>query len=343
MNFDQLNLVLKIAQCGSLSAAAKQLFISQPTVSKMLKSVEDELGFELFERSKSGITPTLSGKLFLEYSRETLDKLRHIKAERSAVIEAGRHSLNAVTNGADFLKECFLRTVSENSAETDIFSYLVANLSDCFSAVSGSISGLGILYFPSTGERSMTEYARANGMEYEILGTLPMRLAVAKDSPLLASGTNSVSLGELADYRISYPHEDNSFFSNVMFEAAALFGCKKAAYCPRLYGDEEFLRCSTASFVPDPFNLQLFAYSDWIRNIHSREEFRCVPDSRAVMRKLGCRQNEPEGIRYLGVYEPPFAFTVMAIRRSTGSMHRMERLYLDMLRGAIKSTEENVK
>lgn len=52
MNVQQLRFILEIAYSGSLSLASKKLFVSQPGLSRVVKSVEGELGTRLFIRGK---------------------------------------------------------------------------------------------------------------------------------------------------------------------------------------------------------------------------------------------------------------------------------------------------
>ena len=60
LNWDDLRLVLVLAEAGTLSAAAMALRLSHPTLSKRLRALEDGLGVRLFDRLPSGLQPTLS-------------------------------------------------------------------------------------------------------------------------------------------------------------------------------------------------------------------------------------------------------------------------------------------
>ena len=51
MTLQQLKYALTIADCGSMNEAAKQLFISQPSLSETMKELETEIGFDIFLRS----------------------------------------------------------------------------------------------------------------------------------------------------------------------------------------------------------------------------------------------------------------------------------------------------
>ena len=340
MTFEHLNLILQISESRSLSEAAKALYISQPTVSKMLKSIEDELGFTLFVRSKAGISPTQSGRMFLEYARETLDKLRTLKANCSSNIEAGEHMLRIATNGMDLLRECFLRTLAHFSAEVDVFEYAVANLSDCVSAVTGPAFDLGVLFFPSVFERSVSEYLDAGGLAPRVLGRLPVKILVGADSPLGGAGAGEISVSSLSSCRVSFPHEENSFFSNILRESAMLIGCTKEAYSPRLYSDEEYLRFSASSFVPDPFNLQMYAYSDWVRNIYNPDEFRFFPDTRVPMGRPGLSCDSFPRLRALGLSDAPFRITLLEFHKSVRGLSAIGSAYVDLIASLLDGGKE---
>ena len=340
MNFEHLNLVLQISESRSISGAAKALYISQPTVSKMLRSIEDELGFTLFVRSKAGISPTQSGRVFIEYARETLDKLRTLKANCSSNIEAGEHMLRVATNGVDLFRECFLRTVSRCSPEVDVFEYAVANLSDCVSAVSGPAFDLGLLFFPSVFERGVSEYLADAGLVPRVLGRLPVNILVGQDSPIGGSGAGEISVSSLSSCRVSFPHEENSFFSNILRESAMLIGCTKEAYSPRLYSDEEYLRVSASSMVPDPFNLQMYAYSDWVRNVYNQDEFRFFPDSSAPMARLGLACDSFPKLKTLRLSDAPFRSTLLEFHKSVRGLSAIGNAYVELIKSLLDENEE---
>lgn len=64
---------LTIAESGSISGAARRLFMSQPALSKQISKLEAELGFELFDRSKSPLDVTPGGEHFLRFAERFLE------------------------------------------------------------------------------------------------------------------------------------------------------------------------------------------------------------------------------------------------------------------------------
>ncbi|MDD6187078.1 MAG: LysR family transcriptional regulator [Oscillospiraceae bacterium] len=75
MKLAQLRYFVAVVDSGSLSAAAKQLNISQPTISVTIKELEDELGVMLFNREKNRLVPTGAGTYFYSKVISVLQQL----------------------------------------------------------------------------------------------------------------------------------------------------------------------------------------------------------------------------------------------------------------------------
>ncbi len=65
-----------VSEAGNISRAAKQLYISQPAVSKSIQSLEDNLGITLFIRSSRGVKLTDEGRLLYDYTKSAFDTLK---------------------------------------------------------------------------------------------------------------------------------------------------------------------------------------------------------------------------------------------------------------------------
>ena len=61
MTLQQLRYVTTIANIGSISEAAKRLFVSQPSLTKAIKELEKEMGITIFDRTNKGITVSNDG------------------------------------------------------------------------------------------------------------------------------------------------------------------------------------------------------------------------------------------------------------------------------------------
>ena len=72
-NFRQFEIVIEIAHQGSISKAAEALHVSQPTLSKLLQKLENELQTELFDRSCLPMKLTPAGKSYMEAGQKILN------------------------------------------------------------------------------------------------------------------------------------------------------------------------------------------------------------------------------------------------------------------------------
>lgn len=78
IDLKQIQYFIVCAQKHSFSSAAKELFTTQPNVSKAIKALEEELGFLLFERHNRGISLTEDGEKVYEYAVCICDNLNEI-------------------------------------------------------------------------------------------------------------------------------------------------------------------------------------------------------------------------------------------------------------------------
>ena len=96
MNLKQAHYVKTIAECGSITAAARKLFVSQPSLSQMLHQLEQEIGLPLFDRSASPLQLTYAGEKFLHAAERMLaanaeleNQLREIRHEHAGRLRLG--------------------------------------------------------------------------------------------------------------------------------------------------------------------------------------------------------------------------------------------------------------
>lgn len=74
MNIFTLRNFIAIAQCGSFTKAADQLLVSQPTLSRQIRELEEELDIRLFQRDKAGLRITEAGELLMEEATAIVDR-----------------------------------------------------------------------------------------------------------------------------------------------------------------------------------------------------------------------------------------------------------------------------
>ena len=74
MKLQQLRYIVEVASCGSVTEAARRLFVSQPSVTAAVRDLEREMGITVFDRTSKGMVTTTEGQTFLGYARQVLEQ-----------------------------------------------------------------------------------------------------------------------------------------------------------------------------------------------------------------------------------------------------------------------------
>src|SRR5260221_823805 len=98
MDFDQLDTFIEVARLSSFSRAAEKRFRKQPVIWAKIRSIEEEVGAKLLDRSGGKVSLTASGKLFLRFAEDTLDAR---KAAITAIAETERVPRGEIIVGAN--------------------------------------------------------------------------------------------------------------------------------------------------------------------------------------------------------------------------------------------------
>lgn len=97
MNLDQLKTFCTAVECKSFSKASEKLYCSQPSVSKQIHSLEEELGYPLFKREGTKLSLNENGKIVYKYSQKILKEVINMKF---ALTEQNNSSNSAISFAA---------------------------------------------------------------------------------------------------------------------------------------------------------------------------------------------------------------------------------------------------
>ena len=81
MTIAQISCFLKVAECGNISRAAEEMFLSQPSLSKHIALLEEDLGLSLFERKSKGVSLTKSGEIMREFFLQSQERYKTVLLE----------------------------------------------------------------------------------------------------------------------------------------------------------------------------------------------------------------------------------------------------------------------
>ncbi len=186
----QLTSFLAVIKGGSVTAAADELVVTQPSISSALAALGRELDCELFERAGRGIRLTAAGTAFAPYAADVLGLLQKGRAatREASLVAARRLELAAVTTAAESFVPGMMRAFAQEHPDIDL-TLVVGNRQDVLERVSGHSADVAITGKPPGDERLVAEPFMAN----EIV------CITAPDDP--AAGDARVSPGRLSDRR----------------------------------------------------------------------------------------------------------------------------------------------
>ena len=147
MNLQNMEYLIEISNCGSISAAAKHLFVTQPYLSKVLRETEKEYGLTIFTRGKNGIIPTESGRLFLDMSRDLIEHAKHFKTTFKEHSEAYR--LRVSSSSCSHASDAFIRMVNSLADTPFRFFYREMTGNEVIEDVYTNRADIGFIMYPA--------------------------------------------------------------------------------------------------------------------------------------------------------------------------------------------------
>lgn len=125
MTLTQLNYILAVDRCRNFAQAAKECFVTQPTLSMQIQKLEDYLQIIVFDRSKSPVEPTPMGKKVLEHARKVMQNAQELeelsKALRGEV--SGEFILAVIPTLAPYILPLFVQKFVEEYPEVELKIY----------------------------------------------------------------------------------------------------------------------------------------------------------------------------------------------------------------------------
>lgn len=211
MTLQQLRYLIAIAECGSFGAAARELYVSQSSLSVAVKDIERETGVTVFTRSSKGITLTSDGTELLGYARQVVEQAdlmnrRYSNASRTAV-----QRLAVSTQHYSFSVEAFLDFVAEVEGDGYDFTLRETRTADIIEDVKSFRSDVGILYKSTYNSRVITMALDDAGLQFTTLFYAKPHVFVGERHPL--AHKKIVSPKDLTNYpRYSFEQgQMNSF------------------------------------------------------------------------------------------------------------------------------------
>ena len=119
MNTQHFKYAIEVERTGSITQAADNLYMGQPSLSKAIRELEDTLGIAIFKRTARGMVPTQKGEEFLRYAKNVLEQVQKMEGLRRQD-GAGRQVLSIVLAGGSYLCEALENTLAGLDASRSV-------------------------------------------------------------------------------------------------------------------------------------------------------------------------------------------------------------------------------
>ena len=196
MTLQQLKYALTIADCGSMNEAAKQLFISQPSLSETMKELETEIGLDIFLRSNRGIVITPEGEEFLGYARQVTEQFGLLQSK--SIEKKVKEKFSVSTQHYTFAVKAFVETVKQIGMEQYEFAVHETTTISVIENVKNFKSEIGVLYENDFNEKVLNKMFKENGLEFVELFSCDTFVYLWSGHPLAKQDV--ITMEELDEY-----------------------------------------------------------------------------------------------------------------------------------------------
>ena len=196
MTLQQLKYALTIADCGSMNEAAKQLFISQPSLSETMKELETEIGLDIFLRSNRGIVITPEGEEFLGYARQVTEQFGLLQSKY--IDKKVKEKFSVSTQHYTFAVKAFVETVKQIGMGQYEFAEHETTTISVIENVKNFKSEIGVLYENDFNEKVLNKMFKENGLEFVELFSCDTFVYLWSGHPLAKQDV--ITMEELDEY-----------------------------------------------------------------------------------------------------------------------------------------------
>ena len=208
MDLKQLQYLVTCAQAGSFSDAAKILYSTQSSVSKVIKALEDNLGMQLFERLPRGIRLTVQGQKVYHYACRITNEVEVLEnMSANGMTKWIRISMNPSSWFADQFVDFYNETYEKNYH----FQLTTAGVRSVMERVRDYMDDIGFVYILSQQKENFLHELAKNKLQFVSLYETDVILYSGRQTELYDSEKETVNLEELEGVRFIQNYQDEFF------------------------------------------------------------------------------------------------------------------------------------
>ena len=219
MTLQQLKYVITVAETGTITEAANQLYISQPSLTNAIHELEKEMKIVIFNRTNKGISLSKEGDVFLGYARQVM--------EQAAILEdkykgsSGKKQFCVSTQHYSFAVNAFVDLIKKYGQDEYDFSLRETQTYEIIEDVAKMKSEIGILFLNDFNEKVLQKLLASQDLLFHPFFVAKPHVFLSRKHPL--AGQEVITNEQLEEYPyLSFEQgEHNSFyFSEEIFSVS---------------------------------------------------------------------------------------------------------------------------
>lgn len=184
MNMFTLKYALEVEKAGTISKAAANLYVAQPNLSKAIKDLEEEIGYEIFTRTATGVKVTVQGERFLFHARKILEQVEAIEKIAGQDTSKERRFKLSIPRGS-YIASGFTDFVASMSKEGSLeITINETNNTQTIENVAKREYNMGIIRYPVSEEYYYLNYLKNNRLTSETIWEFDYVLVMSENHPL---------------------------------------------------------------------------------------------------------------------------------------------------------------
>ncbi|MBR6207453.1 MAG: LysR family transcriptional regulator [Oscillospiraceae bacterium] len=211
MTMKDIEYIIEIAEAKSISKAAQNLYISQPDLSVSIRSIEQELGNDLFIRTKRGIEVTDFGYQVLDCFYPIYNQFLQVQETCHSIALKERQRFSVSSVSLKFVNNVFLKMYENYADEKVSFNYLEGTTSGVIENVVSQRAEIGIIIFSSFQQMYYQRLLRHKGLQYGKLSTEPPHIIISSKNPFYNKDIADIDIKEMASFPFIASYSDSLY------------------------------------------------------------------------------------------------------------------------------------
>ena len=211
MTLQQLKYVITVAETGTITEAANQLFISQPSLTNAIHELEKEMNIVIFNRTNKGISLSKEGEGFLGYARQVLEQAA-ILEDKYKRNDGGKKQFCVSTQHYSFAVNAFVDLIKEYGQKEYDFSLRETQTFEIIEDVARLRSEIGILFLNDFNEAVINKILKSYDLEFHLLFIAKPHVFISRSHPLASNKLITNEELEVYPYLSFEQGEHNSFY-----------------------------------------------------------------------------------------------------------------------------------